>query len=491
MQNIVIINPDQMRFDYMTASGHPFIETKNLSRLAEMGTNFTQAYTSCPMCGPARVSFITGRYPTEHRVRNYHGSMNPNHPSALQELKKAGYHRALFGKDHMVPQDAIGVLYEEGEDICIGNMDDHPDYAKSWSSGVLADDCEWNLTERLTTAGLDYMERRSKTEQPFFMTLNYQDPHPYFACPEPYASMFSPDQFELPPNFRRETNDLEPNRLNLWRHNSRSNEATEEDFKKAMAMYCGQIRYVDDQVGRVLDKLEELDILDNTIVLFWSDHGEFVGDYGVTHKLPIFYDCMARVPMIMWDPTGKVERGTNDNIVECMDMFATILDAIGVPQPFESRAHSLLAPGYEPRVDAYAEGGLYLQSMTEPIEGINLRAPHPPSNFGPGAMLRTKDWKLCLHTFDRGELYDMKNDPHECNNLYDEPGQAGRVAKMTLRLLQRQLCQGQAPEHMPAPAATGVDEEGYAVWDKDYSKVILATAPLPSANTSDSPEGVH
>ena len=156
--NIVVINPDQMRWDYMTPNGHSFIHTANLSRLADRGTNFGQAFCACPMCGPSRTSVVTGRYPSEHGIRNYGGRMHPDHPNMFQSLKEAGYHRALYGKDHITADDSIGVLYDEGEDICIGNMGKHPDYTRSWSSGTLEASSPWNLTERLTTAGLDYMD---------------------------------------------------------------------------------------------------------------------------------------------------------------------------------------------------------------------------------------------------------------------------------------------------------------------------------------------
>jgi len=477
--NIVIINPDQLRGDYISPNGHPFIDTKNISRMAERGTNFTNAYTACPMCGPSRTSVVTGRYPSEHGVRNYVGRMHPDHPNMFQTLGKAGYHRALYGKDHITFEDSIGHHYDEGEDICIGNMDGHPAYARSWSSGELDASSPWNLTERLTTAGLDFIERRSKSEQPFFLTLNYQDPHPYFTAPEPYASMFSPDQFELPENFRREPVEGEPARIGIWREHSRSNEATEEDFKKAMAMYCGQIRYIDDQVGRVFQALEDQGILDETIVLFWSDHGEFIGDYGVTHKMAAFYDSMVRIPMILWDPSGCISRGGNDEIVESIDIFATVLDLCGVDQPQGSRAYSLLQEGYLPRTDAYSEGGLVLAPSAKAIPGVNLVAPHPPTQFGPGAMLRTKKWKLCMHSFDCWELYDMENDPHEAVNVYGDPENAETVRRLTERLVRRMMCYGQAPEHVARPRSVGVGEDGLPVWDRDYSHIIDATGFLP------------
>jgi arylsulfatase A-like enzyme len=477
--NIVIINPDQLRWDYVSPNGHPFIETRHLSRMAKRGTNFSHAYAVCPMCGPSRTSVVTGRYPSEHGVRNYVGRMHPGHPNMFQTLGKAGYHRALYGKDHITFEDSIGVHYDEGEDICIGNMDGHPAYDHSWSSGTLDSSSPWNLTGRLTTAGLEYLDRRSKIDQPFFLTINYQDPHPYFTAPEPYASMFSPDQFELPENFRREPAEGEPARMGLWRVHSRSNEATEEDFKKAMAMYCGQIRYVDDQVGRVFQRLKELGLLDQTIVLFWSDHGEFIGDYGVTHKMAAFYESMVRIPMILWDPSGRIPCGENGQIVESIDIFATVLDLCGVEQPQGSRAYSLLREDYRPRTDAYAEGGLVIAPVDAAIPDANLVAPHSPTQFGPGAMLRTRKWKLCAHSFDCWELYDMENDQHETRNLYADLRYAEVAKALTERMMARMLCHGQAPEHLERPKVIGVGEDGCPVWDKDYSHILDANGVLP------------
>lgn len=478
--NIVIINPDQLRADYISPNGHPFIGTTHLSKMASIGTNFTKAYAACPMCGPSRTSVLTGKYPCEHGVRNYVGRMHPDHPNFLTQLGDAGYRRALFGKDHVTEADSIGVHYDEGEDICIGNMDEHPDYKRSWSSGTLDTDSEWNLTERLTTAGLDFIERQADKDEPFFVTLNYQDPHPYFTAPEPYASLFSPEQFDLPENFRREAVPGEPERMGIWRTHSLSNEGTEEDYRKAMAMYCGQVRYVDDQVGRVFQKLEEMKILDRTIVLFWSDHGEFLGDYGVTHKLAGFYESLERIPLLLWDPSGRIAAGGNDNLIEAIDIFATILDLCEIKQPEGSRAYSLIQEDYAPRCDVYAEGGLLVTPVQEAIPGVNLVAPHPPTQFGPGSMLRTDRWKLCTHGFDRWELYDMENDPSESDNLYGQSRVRETQEKLTKRLLERMLCMGQAPEHLPKPKAAGVGKDGCPVWDTNLDPILNAGGNLPS-----------
>ena len=443
--NIVLINPDQMRGDYLSAAGHPFIETRHLSALARRGLYLPNTYCVSPMCGPSRTSFVTGQYPCEHGVRDYHGTMAPSAPNALSVLREAGYRTALFGKDHIVDEDAIGVLYDEGEDICLGNSDNHPDYRHSWSSGVLEKGSEWDITERLTTAGIEFMERQASSGEPFFLTLNYQDPHPYFTCPEPYASLFTANQFELPANFRREALPLEPRRLSIWREHSESLLATEEDFRKAMAMYCGQIRYVDDQLGRVVKALESLRLSERTLVCFWSDHGELLGDHGVTHKLPCFYDSLTRVPAILYDPSGRLKGTYPDELVETIDLMATLLELAGLPQPEGSRARSLLS-SQEQRKDVYAEAGLYRRPPTEPIPGFRLRSPQSPTHWGPGCMLRTRDWKLCLYAHDQGELYDLKNDPHEMQNLYQDPDYAGVLLRLQERLGQRQLMQGQSPD---------------------------------------------
>jgi len=446
--NIVVINPDQMRWDYASCYGHPFIATRNLDRLAAMGTRFEFAFTASPMCGPSRTSFLTGQYPIQHGIRQYGGTYDQSKPNALRILGEAGYVRGIWGKDHCFAGKTVGSLYDEGEDICIGVMENHPAYINAWDSASLAVDSEWNLTKRLTDAGLEFIERHAETRAPFFLTLNYQDPHPFFACPEPYSSLFDPAQFSVPPNYRQATVPKEIRRLTNWRIHSNEINMPVEALKRAMAIYCGQIRYVDDQVGRVLATLEALGILENTIVLFWSDHGEFIGDFGVTHKLPAFYECLIRVPMVLWDPTGRVQRGVNRDLVELMDGMATVLDLCGLTQPSGSHARSLATPD-RPRREIYADAGMLLRQPQEPIPGLRIKSATPPSAFGPGAMLRTRDWKLCVYAEDQGELFDLRVDPHERTNLFDDPLYLGHKAEMMQRITQRMMCQGRMPEDLP------------------------------------------
>jgi len=448
--NIVVINPDQLRWDYLSTYGHPFIETRNIDRLARMGTRFDRAFATCPMCGPSRASLLTGQYPVEHGVRGYRGTLPQSRPNALKSLRDAGYTLGLWGKDHCFEGDPVGSIYHEGENICIGNMDHHPEYRTSYDSGLLEKDSPWNLTERLTDAGLDFIERQACGGAPFFLTLNYQDPHPYFACPEPWASLFSHAQFQPPPNFRREPTKDEPLRLSHWRTHSGAANMSREALGRAMAIYCGQVRYVDHQVGRVLDALEAHGLMENTVVLFWSDHGEFLGDFGVTHKVPAFYECLIRVPVILYDPSGRLPKGPFGELVETIDAMATVLDLCGLGQPEGSRAQSIVADNYRARTDVFADGGDYQnRQIKEAIPGLCLKAPHAPTSFGPGAMLRTTRWKIVEYAEDAGELFDLKNDPHETNNLYDDPEHRSRREELRRRLMTRLLYRGQAPELIP------------------------------------------
>jgi len=366
-------------------------------------------------------------------------------------LGEAGYVRGIWGKDHCFAGKVVGALYDEGEDICIGVMGGHPAYINAWDSTSLDPASEWNLTRRLTDAGLDFIRRHARGAQPFYLTLNYQDPHPFFACPEPYSSLFDPARMSLSPNYRRAPVPGEIRRLSNWRVHSGETDMPVDALKRAMAIYCGQIRYVDDQVGRILETLEALDILDDTIVLFWSDHGEFIGDFGVTHKIPAFYECLIRVPLVLWDPTGRVPRGVRRDMVELMDGMASVLDLCGLPQPEGSHARTLTGTTPQRR-DIYADSGMLVRQPPEPIPGLRLKAAEPPTPFGPGSMLRTTEWKLCLYGEDEGELFDLCGDRHETTNRFDDPELAGVKAALMQRLAQRMMCFGQMPEDLPQGA---------------------------------------
>ena len=127
-----------------------------------------------------------------------------------------------------------------------------------------------------------------------------------------------------------------------------------------------------------------------------------------------------RVPLVLWDPTGQTPRGPYTGLVQLMDAMATILDLCNVPQPDGSRARSILNDGSD-RTEVFADAGLLVQQPADPIPGLRLKAAQPPTAFGPGSMLRTREWKICLYAEDQGELYNLSEDPYEMNNRFDDP----------------------------------------------------------------------
>ena len=361
----------------------------------------------------------------------------------MRSLNQAGYHSGMFGKNHLFLYDQLEEVWDELHEICLGNYDDHPKSKHSHSAFALEDDHAYNITARLADEALDFIDRSS--EDPFFCWVNWQDPHPAFTCPEPYASMFDPADVSLPPNWCQET-EKKPRKLENWRANSRARDCSEAQARKAIAMYMGQCRYVDDQVGRIMAHLEQTGRLENTLVVFLSDHGEFLGDYGVFHKLPLFYESLTRTPVIMRYPTGTVSPFVFDGLVEQVDLAPTILEALGldVPQSMVGRSlhPQLLCGDGTGRDTVLVEAGLQMPTPPGPIPGAHHKAPEAPNSHGPGAMVSDGRFKLSMYTDDCHELYDLKTDPHEAHNLYGQPQHAKTQMRLMETFMQRTLGTG-------------------------------------------------
>ena len=299
MYNLLIIMPDQLRADYLSCYGHPAIQTCHIDALAERSVQLNRCYCAAPLCGPSRVSLVTSTYFSEHNHRNYGSNISPDVPNLVGVMKKYGYRTGMFGKNHMFTPTRLKEVWDELDEICLGNYDDHPDYTQAYSAFTLDKTHPYNITGRLTDETIDFIRR---ADEPFLAWVNYQDPHPAFCCPPPYDTMFDPETLELPAGW--DIRGTEPVRNEVWRRHSQMELCSETDIKKAMAFYMGKVRYVDDSVGRLMKALDESGKAENTIVVFMSDHGELLGYRGMTHKLPAFYDCLSRIPVLISAPDG-------------------------------------------------------------------------------------------------------------------------------------------------------------------------------------------
>lgn len=437
-KNVLIIMPDQLRADYLGCYGHPSIGTKYIDQLAEEGLRLENCYCAAPLCGPSRISLVTSTYFSEHNHRDYGAEISPAVPNLVKSLKQAGYRTGMFGKNHMFEYGRLGEVWDELDEICLGNCDNHPKYQYAFSSFTMEQDHPYHITGRLTDETIRFVET---AEEPFLAWVNYQDPHPVFACPHPYDTLFDPDDLVISESYYQYDKDQEPYRNEVWRRHSKMERCSESDLKQAMAHYMGQIRYVDDMVGRLMETLERTGKKQDTIVLFLSDHGELLGDHGMTHKLPAFYECLTHIPVLLYVPGADWNHGVFRGLTEEVDLAPTLLEILEIHVPETMVGTSLLpqlSRGEDKgKINIICEAGIASPVWKQADAAIQLKAPSDPTSHGCGAMIREGTWKLSVYVDDRPELYDLSQDPLELNNLFSCQEYRGKREDLMMKLLQR------------------------------------------------------
>lgn len=437
--NILWICTDQQRWDTIHSLGNPHIRTPNIDRLVESGVAFTHAYCQSPICTPSRASFLTGKY-----ASTVHGCMNGNDywdeaaPLVTKLLKDGGYDCALAGKFHLAgaayrleprPQDdgyrvfdwshdpndrwPAGHAYAEwvrSQGYNLGDLHRQPD-------GIPP---ELHQTTWCADRAIDFM--RQEHPGPWLMSVNIFDPHAPFNPPKCYLDRYDPDT--LPgPYFRN--SDLEAQAKlagvdfqNPARHPDQFN------ARAIQAAYYAMIELIDDNVGRMLDALEETGQRQNTLVIFMSDHGETLGDHGLLLKGNRFYEGLVRVPLIFSWPDKFKSGVVSDALVELTDITPTLLEIAALPPLEEAAGQSLL-----PILSGQAGPHHHRDAVRcEYYRALNPDGPGREEgdfHIHYGTMYRTRRHKLCVyHGHPQGELFDLDNDPYEFNNLWDDPAYA-------------------------------------------------------------------
>ncbi|MGE3910405.1 MAG: sulfatase [Chloroflexota bacterium] len=450
--NILWFCADQQRFDTIGALGNPHVRTPTLDRLVREGVSFSRAYCQSPICTPSRASFLTGRYPSSIRVtRNGNPFFWPDERLVTRRLADGGYNCGLVGKLHLAgaafgrePRVDDGYRYvryshaprdqwSRGHDYADWIREQGHDPATVLPSGFnVHDDLREPTPEHDNTPpelhqstwcaemAIDFIKK--PRSGPWMLSVNPFAPHAPFDPPWEYYRRYDPET--MPDPWFEESDLPQQDRLGAVDFQTRSRQPSEIRAKHVRAAYYAMIEQLDEQLGRIVQAIEEAGQLEQTAIVFTSDHGEMLGDHGLTHKGCRFYEGLVRVPLIWWWP-GRVASGVKrDALVELTDIAPTLLDLAGLPIPGRMQGRSL-----QPLLtDAAAEDAHRAFVRCEFLDALDMPDESRATMYCDGR------WKLTVyHGHDIGELYDLAADPHEHRDLWDDPAHAS----IKLALMQR------------------------------------------------------
>ncbi len=422
--NLIFIMPDQLRPDFLSCYGADFIDTPHIDSLAKQGTRFERAYSTSPICVPTRASLLTGRNAIRNGVTDNGAWLRPDlHASGIHTwpelLNEAGYYTAAVGKMHFYPWDIthgfqyrvaaedkrwINVrddyyqhLREHGQRKLHGN--EHEGYHEG--KGAMISRIPLALSpDRFVGEEACRFLRTYGSDGPFALMVGFPGPHcPYDPSPE-YLGPFSSDDMPDPiPEVVDQAPKLREGNvagnLGTWNGVDYS-EFTDAQKKKVRAHYAALVKQIDDEVGKILQTLRDEGLLDNTVVIFGSDHGDYLGDHSLIGK-GTFYESSTHVPLLVRGPDGDAEVA-HDALVQLGDVTATLLALAGVDVP------------------AYMD--------SQPLPGLGLGSTPRDQLIGMtsgGWMIFDGTWKLCKYATGETLLFNLADDPHEQRDRFGEP----------------------------------------------------------------------
>jgi len=486
-KNVLWIMCDQLRYDYLSCTGHPTLKTPNVDALAERGVRFSNAYVQSPICGPSRMSFYTGRYMRSHGSHWNGWPLRVGEPTLGDHLKNIGVRNVLVGKTHMAPDleglkllgippdSIIGVhvsqcgfepferdygLHPTGPrprpkyDAYLRERGfDAPNPWEQWANSGAADDGSpqngWLLvhadkaaripdehseTPYMTRRAMDFIAEAEQDGRPWCLHLSYIKPHWPYIAPEPYASMYSANEMLPVVRSEKERENAHPVFAAYMDMRYSKNMSRDEARAKVIPTYMGLIKQIDDQMGVLMRFLAERGLLDTTMIVFTSDHGDYLGDHWMGEK-DLFHEQSAKIPLIVIDPSREADatRGTvSDALVEGIDLAPTFIEYFGGKPPghiLEGR--SLLPLLREGRAKnwrdvVFSEYDYAMQDvrlkLNQPIEQCRL------------FMVFDGRWKYVHAIGFRPMLYDLQTDPQEFIDRGADPACADVIAQLRGKL---------------------------------------------------------
>jgi arylsulfatase A-like enzyme len=466
--NIICFVTDQHHANHLSCAGNPDVKTPNLDRLAADGLLFTKSYVANPVCSPNRACMFTGQYPKSHGLRENGNSLVPGSLTLPGVLADNGYQTFSSGKLHLAPfgmqadRDVPG--YEKAESNEYWNREGsnpmvlpyhglqdvffvgghghynfghhkrelqqkHPGVWEGYTREGAREQCavpeevwcaglnqEYHYNTAIADKTIEFLKARHE-EQPFFIWCSFPDPHHPFSPPAPWFDMYDADTIHFDP-IPDEGNEGFPEKLASYRSKAKANP---DAIRDVIAKNYGMISMVDHNIGRVIEELEEQNLVDNTIIVFFADHGDYMGDHGLLRKALMPYDAEWRVPTI-WRIPGQKRTGTTTAMHSTVDLMPTLLDLAGLEIPGEvqgvSQKSVLDGESESARQVAYAEF-----DTTGSYERVRF--------------IRTDGWMLAyFFGCEFGMMYNMENAPLQQNNVFEHPDYRAKRDELMMTLLK-------------------------------------------------------
>lgn len=431
--NVLFLFSDQHNAKCMSCAGHSDIKTPHLDRLAEEGVRFANAFANNPICTPSRISFLSGLYPSTHGYYGLYGN-EPEAPmkSIFKHFKEQGYRTGALGKLHTPRywiEDDCQFVYDEFieypkylEGAGLYELNDNRaftgDRDGEASQISLEHSCEIALAKQTKRFIRNEGEPkdRGKKNAPWFAWVSFSRPHQPYTPSDPFASMYDPELIELPPIGENEKDFIKQQRSKF----------SEKRLRQLVSAYYGLISQVDHAIGLILEELERMGQLENTIIVYTSDHGDYAGEHGLIEKKGgISYRAIVQIPMIVRLPGVKKDGSIREEIVESVDMFPTLCNLAGIETPNT--------------VQGISFSEMVLGGDCPGRESALTENPYRKA-------IATKEWRYVANLYgeQEDELFNIKDDPWELNNRIHDP-ECADVAKEMLRMLMDKTVKARKP----------------------------------------------
>ena len=492
--NILLITSDQQHWNTLGCLNSE-IETPNLDRLAEQGTLYNRAYVPNPTCTPTRASIVTGMYPSQHGAYSLGTKLLEDVHTVGEDFSDAGYRTALVGKAHFQPlregqgysslesypimqdldfwREFHGPFYgfehvelarNHADEAHVGQhyaiwMEENGcanwrDYFRPPTGNNKTQRHKWLIPEEyhydrwIAERSNALMTEYSEAGEPFFLWASFFDPHPAYLVPEPWDAMYDPSELTVPeaapgehdanpPHFQM-TQERKPD-FSAWResgqgiHGMRSHLFNREAMAKNIAVYYAMVTLMDKYIGVILDRLEELGLAENTLVLFTSDHGHFYGQHGLIAKGPFHYEDLIKVPYIVRMP-GRVPAGSRSEALQTLvDLAPSFLNVCDIDVP------TTMTGADQSRV--------WFGEADSARDHVVVENRHEPTTIHVKTYVDARYKVTVYYNQPYGELFDLETDPGEVRNLWNDPSYSALKGEMVQKLLFAEM--GKEPLRMP------------------------------------------